>query len=624
MTSRFVLATLIAAILGAPPAALAYVQLPLAPRTEAELMAKAKALVDEGRYAEAEALLAGSVSPSARWSRAVVASRQGRYSEAAVALRAIAAEVGGKLEVRDSDGWILLAAAWQAPPEALAAHARGFHLSTQERCADAKKALEEALRLAPQLADARYHLGYCLGQLGDDAGAERELRAAIRGYARSERFLQASAQYSLGSLLLRRGPDGAREATGFLRQAMAPEGQGRSPAVLAALGNACAALKDLPCGRASFAEAIERLERGEQREFPMEAQRQLRNVLWQEGCARRPARAAEGAPPRCAVSAAIEKVSLSSRALADGKVTEAVAAARAATALEPGFGTAWLLLGRSLVELERFADAETALRKAREHSDWLDPTQAAGATSLLAHALVKRGSATGEAVRLADEAAAASMKPGDPTSRVWFQTLIGRAFAVAGNRPCALERLRDAASVLGAPEELASRAQTILKEVEASPGPNKECFEYQLYLPTTLTATWRTYRSAHPLEKVSGRASDNYELHPAERHRARIRFTGARRPISGPLARMLAEFSGGPAGFGWTWKELGQRYKQEAEVVEAGQKRWIAIPDGLADALAKELQGGGDADAYVAFFGALNDAPLFFLSEFDASAHGPG
>jgi tetratricopeptide (TPR) repeat protein len=623
MTSRIRRAAL-AAVLSLSAPARAAVDLPAAPPAETELLGKAKALAAEGKYAEAEAALAAATSPAARWSRAVIVSRQGRYAEAVAALRAIAAEVGGKLELRDPDGWLLLAAAWKAPPEALAAHARGFHLSTQERCEEAKASLEEALRLAPQLADARYHLGYCLGQLGDDAGAERELRAAIKGYARSERFLQASAQYSLGNLLVRRGAEGAREATGFLRQAMASEGQGRSPAVLVALGNACAALKELPCGRASFAEAIERLERGEQREFPMEAQRQLRNVLWQEGCARRPARVAEGTPPRCAAPGAIERVSLSSRALAEGKVTEAEAAARAASALEPGFGAAWFLLGRSLIEQERFADAEAALRNARAHSGWLDATQAAGATSLLAHALVKRGSTTGEAVRLANEAATASMTPDDPTSRVWFQTLIGRAFAVAGNRPCALARLRDAVSVLGAPEELASRAQTILKEVEGSPGPNKECFEYQLYVPATLAATWRAYRSAHPLEQVSGRASDNYEIHPTERHRARIHFTGARRPISGPLARMLAEFAGGPPGFGWTWKELGQLYKQEAEILEAGQKRWIAIPDGLADALAKELPGGGDADAYVSFFGALNDTPLFFLGEFDASACGPG
>lgn len=87
---------------------------------------------------------------------------------------------------------------------------------------------------------------------------------------------------------------------------------------------------------------------------------------------------------------------------------------------------------------------------------------------------------------------------------------------------------------------------------------------------------------------------------------------------------MLTEFAGGPAGSGWTWKELGQKYTQEAEVAESGQKSWIAIPDGLAEALARELPQGGDADAYVSFFGALNDVPLFFLGEFDASAGGPG
>lgn len=616
-------ATIAAALSLSPGLTLARVNVPQAPADELERVEKAKALAGEGKHVEAEQVLAGTSSPAARWSRAVMLAGQGRYAEAATAMRAVAGELGGKLEPRDPDGWILLAAAWKAPPAALAAHARGFHLSQHERCAEAKEALEEALRLAPQLADARYHLGYCLGELGDDAGAERELRAAIAGYARSERFLQASAQYTLGNVLGRRGPATIRESVSLFQQAMAPEGQGRNPAVLASLGSACYAMKDLACARSSLAEAVERLERGEQQGFPLEMAKQLRNGLWQEGCARRPARAADGTPPRCAGPAAAEKVSLSSRALADGKPAEAETAARAATALEPGFGAAWLLLGRSLIELERFGEAEAALRKAREHSDWLDATQAAGATSLLAHALVKRGSATGEAVRLAAEAAAASVKPGDPTSRVWFQMLIGRAFAAAGNRPCALVRLRDAVSVTGAPEELASRANTALKEVEASPGPNRECFEYQLYLPTTLAAVWRAYRAAHPFEQVSG-PSDHYELHPAERYRARIRFTGARRPVSGPLARMLAEFAGGPAGFGWTWKELGQKYRQEAEVAESGQKRWIAIPDGLAEALARELPEGGEADAYVSFFGALNDVPLFFLGEFDASAGGPG
>jgi tetratricopeptide (TPR) repeat protein len=147
-------------------------------------------------------------------------AHQGRYAEAATIVRSVAKELGMTVELQDPDGWILLAA--------LAAHARGFQLSHQGRCEEAKVALEEALRIAPGLADARYHLGFCLMKLGDRKGAERELRSAIAGYARTERVLQASAQYSLGNLLWELGAGPAREAVALLERAMAPEGQGTS------------------------------------------------------------------------------------------------------------------------------------------------------------------------------------------------------------------------------------------------------------------------------------------------------------------------------------------------------------------------------------------------------------
>jgi tetratricopeptide (TPR) repeat protein len=624
MGSRIHLAAL-AAVLSLSSPARAVVDLPAPSPTEAELLGKAKALSDEGKYAEAERLLAHATSPMLRWSRAVIVSRQGRYTEAAAALRAIAAEVGGKLELRDSDGWLLLAAAWKAPPEALAAHARGFHLSTQGRCEEAKASLEEALRRAPGLVDARYHLGYCLSKLGDAEGAERQLRTAIAGYARSDRFLRASAEYTLGNLLWQRGREEAKEALTLLRSAASPEGQGRLPGVLLALAQAHAAAGDEPGSRAAFAEMIERIEAGEGREIPPETAADVRSLLSWAGCARRPARSADGVPPRCAARAAFERAALASRALGDGKAAEAEKAARDATALEPTYGMAWFLLGRSLLDQERLPDAEAAFRKAREHRGWLDARQGAGASALLAHTLVERGSASGEAVRLAVEAATAAVAPDDAAARARYETLIGRAFEASGNRACALEHLRTAAGLAGAPDELRMRAQALVTEVKATPADRPDCFEFQLYAPETLSAFWRRYRTDHPLERFE-KPTVLYEYHPMERLRVRVRFTGAHRAVSEPIARLLTVDRGrtAPIGANITWSQLGAQYHGEMEVVEKGASRWIVVSDGLRESLASELPGGGEADAYLAFFGVVDDAPMLFLTEFDASARGPG
>lgn len=596
---------------------------PPPPEGERAALERAQGLLSDGKFAEAEAALAGTQSTAARVQLAKALAWQGRPVESAALLRKVAAATGQAVDPHSSTWWVILAAEWKAPPAALAHHARGFWLSQLDRCAEARVELEAALELAPALADARYHLGYCLGQLGDRVGFEREIRAALAGYAPGERILRASAEYSLGNWLTTQGPEHAREALRLLEAAAGLEGVGRSPGVLLALGQAQAAMGELRASQATNAEIVERLERGEEPGFPANIASELRWSLYTWGCRRRPPGSQSGRPPECVTAAVRDRNRVGYDALNAGKVMEAEEPLRAAANAEPSYGMAWAWLGGALLRQGRASDAVPALEKAVANQGFLDAQGRADDLLNLAHALAKGRDAeervealSGEAARILDEEAARPNQEG--SRRATLNLAIGRAFMLAGNGRCAAQRFEWVAKQADAPAQHQNLATEMLSSVKPlGDAGSARCFEYELYRPTTMKAEAARYLKEHPPEKVGDQSHRSF--HPPERYRSRVRFTGQIRDLQPKrvalvnalyrpweLTRQIPDRPGGKA-------------LREVQVEEAGSLRWVPIQEALIEPIKSELGQGGGMDLYVMLLGDLDGAPTFIAGEFRAT-----
>jgi len=588
------------------------------PARTADSVMHAQELLDRGEFAEAEAELRrmGSAAPTRILATSV--ARQGRYQEAAKLLAAELAESGKTPDPREGDSWWIIAARWAAPPEALSHHARGLWHVKVGQFAEGKAEFEAALKMAPGLADAHYHLGYALEELGDEAAAEREYRAAIAGYAPSERVLKGSAEYNLGNLLWRAHPPRAQEAVRLLRSALAPEAQGRQPGILIALGSALGATGDEAGSRAALAEAVEAAGRGAY--LPSKIADQVRSDLFGQGCRPRPAGAAPGQPPRCAPAAAVNRFRVAQEAGREGRFEASAAACREALALDPDYGAALFSLGQALVRLERWKEAEAPLRKALASTELAGSEFFASNKMALALALVNADAKDPGAVLLAEEASAISR---EPAQRAWFDLLVGRAFAQVGNRACALWRLERAAAADGTPEQGRLRAEELIAEVKRTLPAEKarpDCFEYELYRPTSLAGEAKRYRKEHPYEAPNPPSRESSEFHPFEKYRVRVRVTGAIRPVPSAVALFFERTAKARAKDGGIVARMAEMFRREVEVEEVGARWWLPIQETLAPSLQEELPQGGEADLYVLLMGAVNKDVVLVVNEFRARA----
>jgi tetratricopeptide (TPR) repeat protein len=461
-------------------------------------------------------------------------------------------------------------------------------------------------------------LGYCLERLGDQAGGEREVRAALAGYVPGERILRASAEYSLGNWLAHRGPEHAQEALALVESASKPEGVGRMPGVLLALGQAQGAAGQTSTSRATFAELVERLDRGEEPRFPAGIAAELRWVLYGSGCRRRPAGAATGTPPACASAGALADLRTGAEAVQHGRSAEAVEPLRRATRAEPALGVAWTWLGRALIQ-DRPTEAVAAFEKATAIQGYQDGRGRAGDLLALAMARSRVDPRPGEAHRLAGDAARLLddelARPGlEATAKLELNFGLGQAFMVAGNGPCAARRLSWVIEDANTPGALKARAQELLTEASRAPLHPTGCFEFELYRPTTLSGVWTRYLEEHSRELKGVPADMNF--HPPERYQARVRFTGKVRALSQDQVKVVA-------GFCTPWpmtrslpSKPDSSALQEIEVQEDEKSQWLPIQEGLVKPLQAERGGGGPIDLYVIFLGDIRGAPVFLTGEF--------
>jgi tetratricopeptide (TPR) repeat protein len=591
------------------------------PRSELKAVERAQTLLGEGRPREAEAALAGTTSLAAQLERGQALAWQGKPAEAAELLRKVANATGQQLDPHATIGWVFLAAGWKASPEALAHHARGLWLAQRDRCQEARTELEEALRLAPELADARSHLGYCLEKLGDQQGFERELRAAIAGYTPGDRVLRASAEYSLGNWLAHSGPLHAQEAIALLRSAVSPEGLGRLPGVLLALGQAETANGEVSASQATFAELLERLERGEGPQFPATISSSLAWKLYTSGCRRRPADAPPGQPPACASEAAQEQLRKGYEAMNSGEVAGAEAPLREATRLEPTLGAAWAGLGASYLSQKRPLEAVPAYENAVANRGYRDARGWAEDHLGLAQALIQSGGKGPEAWRASGEAARileaeTSRRESSVVRRADLEVAIGRAFMLAGNPRCAAQRFEWVERRADAPEQLRKFAREMLTLVRPPGAPGDgHCFEYELYRPTTLQAEAARYLKKHPRGNL-GNPTAVQTSHPPERYQSRVRFTGRFRPLSPERVKQVNDFYRG-----WELTHRipdlpGGAARQEVEVEEAGSLRWVPIQEAMVAPLKAERGEGGLIDLFVMLLGDLDGDPIFIAGGF--------
>jgi tetratricopeptide (TPR) repeat protein len=563
-------------------------------------------LMDDGRFADAEALLRSLGDRAPRMLRARCAAGQGRYAEAAKLLEAEAATRGARPDPRSDEGWWLAAARWKAPPEALAHHARGFWLVNQGRFSEARSELEEALRLAPGLADARYHLGYALSQLDETDAAEREYRAAIAGYGPGERVLLASAQYGLGALLARSGPYRAPEAIALLLKAMAPDGHGRLAGILYQYAQALRASGNVKGARAALAEALEA-----DGQLPDEVAEDVGWDFFTEGCRPRPRGAAPGVPPACAPEPA-SKSAETARETQEAHQPEAAAAKwRAALRADPGYALAHLGLGMALADQQKWTEAEPAFRAALAMPRMRSLKATAAIQRMLGFTLVKRAVRSTEALLLLLDSEAVAR---DDSERAWFALQQGQAFALAGLPACARLRLRSVHELPAAPEPIRAAARQALANIEATTGPTRDdCFDYERYRPTTLGQETARYRREHPPERESG--VQHRTFHPPERYRVHVEVDGGPTPLpEGPLSTAGGMFK----AFGET-SALAEKpggAVREQVVVQEGKTRFtLPVTADAASALRARLPKGGSADLFVMLLGAIDGQVLLVVLE---------
>lgn len=568
---------------------------------------QAKQLAEEGRFAEAEALLRPLGDSAPRSLRARCEAGMGHYAAAASLIQAEAKASGIPVDPRSASGWWVAAARWKASPEALAHHARGYWLVSHERFAEGRSELEEALRIAPGLTDARYHLGFAMAKLGDVASAEREYRAAIAGYGPEERVLLASAQYGLGTLLARQGPAKAREGAELLRKAMAPDGHGRLPVILLSYADALKATGDQVGARSALAEALE----GEGK-LPDEEAEEIGWELFAQGCRPRPPASGPGVPPVCAPASALAHMTDARVAEQAGQWEAAAAAWRKALIVDPGIGMAHLGLGMALIELEQWPEAEREFRATLATPRMRSQKASATSQRMLAFSLIKQGVRTDEALLLLLDSEGIAR---DANQRAWFAISEGRAFSLAGLPACARSRYLLVAESISAPEPLRARAKSLLAEMgPAGAKSDVDCFDYGSYKASTLASESARYLKEHPPDWTD-KSVVHVDIHPPERYRVRVDVTG----LPAPIPKGTAEVAGKMLrAFGDTRdlaSQPGWEVDEQIVVREGGATFTLPVTSNVSASLRAGKPKGGTTDLFVILTGAFEGNVVFIATE---------
>lgn len=359
----------------------------------------------------------------------------GRYRAAARALERARPLLDPDLAFDDQLVYYRTASAWDFPAAAMEHHGRAGWLLERERWKEAAEAYRAALALAPKFADCRYHLGWALHQLGDDAGAEKEYRAAIAGYGREERGLSADARYNLAQTLV--AHHRAREAVPLLREAI--EIRGERYWLLHALGNACRTDGDARCAREAWEKLL-----GSHEQLPEGLLADVKGQLAALGGAteakEEPALTTSAAVPAAASLRCDHGTVLAEQ----GRREEARREFEEALGAAPEFGFCRLNLAFALLQSGDAAGAEREIRKAlaskvssaadeKEERTWR-----ARAAFQLAQLLVNRQGPPAEAAaRVRDAASVLGETP-------LMALTLAVACDAAGDRACALAAARRA------------------------------------------------------------------------------------------------------------------------------------------------------------------------------------
>lgn len=398
------------------------------------------ALARLGELAAAEEALARAVAlapkdGNARRSWAAALASLGRYAQAASTMERARALLPPDFEVDDQLEYWRLAAGWRFPLAAMAHHGRAGWLLDRERWKEAAEEYSAALRLAPGFVDCRYHLGWALRQMGDDAGAERELRAAIAGYGEKERTFAADARYNLAQLLVDRYRPG--EAVPLLRAAIALRGERFW--LLDALARACRADGDAGCAREAWEKVVASHEK-----LPGGLLDEVRWALAELGGAlEKPEEKALRTGAAVPVSAS-HRCDYGVKLGEQGRPGDALREFEAALGEAPDFGFCRLNYSSALVKAGDLGGAERQARLAlaSKAASADDPAEErrwrAQARFQLAHLLVVRMASPKEAIELT-RAAAAVLGESPHMALV-----LGAACDAVGDRRCAIGALERA------------------------------------------------------------------------------------------------------------------------------------------------------------------------------------
>jgi tetratricopeptide (TPR) repeat protein len=431
-----------------------------------------RALAATGELTEAEKHLREGIrkyprSARAPWDLADVLAAQARCGEALIVIEMGRSVHGAAWADDDRLPEWTACAGWTYPPDAVLRYGRGRRLEREGRWDEAGKEYEAVLALVPGFADCHRRLGIIAEVQGQARRAERELQAAIAGYAPAERALALDARTRLAGIILSR-PDGlASEAMTLL--ADVARGADAPAASIITLAAACDRIEDVGCARAAFFRFLPANERSL---MPAAERAKARDGvmarLSELGCPAGREGAAGPDPEDCVPQEAARRCDAGRRLLVAGKRDQAIPELRAGTEQAPAHAACWHMLAVALDDADQAGPAVAAYRRAVEApSRALPPVLRAFAQAQLAGLLIRSGSTQAEILELARQARAVLRD--DP-----FAVLVlGRACEVTGDKACASEAFRKVLSLEEAPAPIRARAAERLRAMGAKDVPGE-------------------------------------------------------------------------------------------------------------------------------------------------------